>query len=61
LQLESGPNDSAALDDVKKGPYGTVNPIRIAYFSPLDYIMIEPDKDDLAIEVCILDQWQFSL
>jgi hypothetical protein len=52
---------AAALDNVKKGPDGTVDPIGIAYLSPLDYIMIEPDEDDLPVEFSILDQRQFSL
>jgi hypothetical protein len=52
---------AAALDDVKQGPDGAVDPVRVAYLSPLYDIVIEPDEDDLPVEVGILDQRQFSL
>jgi hypothetical protein len=47
---------AAALNDVKKGPDSTVDPIGVAYLSPFDHIMVEPNEDDLPVEIGILDQ-----
>jgi hypothetical protein len=56
---QDGP--AAALDNVEEGPDSTVDPIGVAYLSPLYDIVIEPDEDNLPVEVGILDQRQFSL
>jgi hypothetical protein len=52
---------AAALDNMKEGPDRTVDPVGVAYLALLYDIVIEPDEDNLPIEVGILDQRQFSV
>jgi hypothetical protein len=46
---------AAALNNVKEGPDGTVDPIGVADLPSLYDVMIKPDKDNLPIEVGILN------
>ena len=49
---------SAALDNVIKRAEGPVYPVGVFYLAVFYDIVVKPDKNDLAVEVRILNQTQ---
>ena len=47
-----------SLDDMEERSDGSVDAIRVPYGTRLHYIVVEPDEDDLPLQVGVLNQRQ---
>ncbi len=52
---------ASSFHDIVQGAQGCVDAVRVTYFPFLDHVVVNSNKDDLFLEIGILDERQIAV